>query len=116
MKLCLLDPRKIPELPEEFVKQKSQKRETRQIFNSWRRECTPNPLDIIIGVPDQRRHVQVEQDDVVVVKFAEIAPLFTQVGRIDVEALRLQHQLNRLSGGAVVLSQQNAHADRDAES
>jgi hypothetical protein len=38
----------------------------------------PNPIDIILGVPDQRRQVQVEQDDVVVVKFAEIASLFTR--------------------------------------
>src|SRR5207249_10801903 len=29
---------KVPELTEEFAKQKSQKHEIRQIFNSWRRE------------------------------------------------------------------------------
>jgi hypothetical protein len=36
--------RKVPELTEEFAKQKSQKHEIRQIFNSWRREWeTPPP-------------------------------------------------------------------------
>jgi hypothetical protein len=37
-KLSLLDSRKVPGLTEEFTAQKSQKREIRQIFNSWRRE------------------------------------------------------------------------------
>jgi hypothetical protein len=41
-KLSLLDSRKGPELTEEFEKQKSQKREVRQIFNSWRRERDSN--------------------------------------------------------------------------
>src|SRR5215467_7777289 len=58
------------------------------------------------------RQVQVEQDDVVVVKLAEIDAFFAQIGGVDVEALGLEHQLNRLSGGAVVLNQQNAHAHR----
>src|SRR5262245_27090267 len=56
------------------------------------------------------RQVQVEQDDVVVVKLAEIDTFFAQIGGVDVEALGLQHQLNRLSSGAVVLNQQYAHA------
>src|SRR5262249_43202542 len=56
------------------------------------------------------RQVQIEQDDVVVVELAEINAFFAQVGGVDVKSLRLQHQLNRLSGGAVVLNQQNAHA------
>jgi len=41
-KLSLLDSRKAPELIAEFAKQRSQKRETRQIFNSWRREPDSN--------------------------------------------------------------------------
>src|SRR6516225_328407 len=56
------------------------------------------------------REVQVEQDDVVVVEFAEIDALFAQIGGVDVEALGFEHQLNRLSGGAIVLNQQYAHA------
>jgi hypothetical protein len=54
---------------------------------------------------------QVEQDDVVIVQFAEIDPLFPKVGGVKVEAFGRQHQLNRLSGGAIVLDQQNAHAN-----
>ena len=42
-KPSLLDSRKVPELTEEFTTQKSQKREIRQIFDSWRREWDSNP-------------------------------------------------------------------------
>src|SRR5262249_26167714 len=56
------------------------------------------------------RKIQIEQDDVVVVEFTEIDALFPQIGGVDVEALGLHHQLDRLSGGAVVLNQQYAHA------
>src|SRR5262249_49837270 len=55
------------------------------------------------------REVQVEQDDVVVVELAEIDTFFAQVGGVDVEALGFEHQLNRLSGGTVILNQQYAH-------
>jgi hypothetical protein len=41
-KLSLLDSRKVPGLTEEFAKQKGQKLEIRQIFNSWRRERDSN--------------------------------------------------------------------------
>jgi hypothetical protein len=41
-KLSLLDSRKVPELAEEFAKQKSQKHETGQILSSWRREQDSN--------------------------------------------------------------------------
>jgi hypothetical protein len=47
----------------------------------------------------EARHVgqvQVEQDDVVVVEFAEIDTLFAEIRRVDVEALGFEHQLNRL--------------------
>src|SRR5262249_24702725 len=57
------------------------------------------------------RQVQVEQDDVVIVPLAEIDTLLAEVGGIDLEGLRLEHQLNGLSGTAVVLNSQNAHAD-----
>ena len=42
--------------------------------------------------------VQVEQDDVVVVELAEIDALFAEIGRVDVEALRFQHQFDALCG------------------
>jgi hypothetical protein len=42
-KTSLLDSRKVPELTEEFAKQKSQKHETGQILSSWRREWDSNP-------------------------------------------------------------------------
>jgi len=53
--------------------------------------------------------VQVQQDQVVVVDLAQIHALFAQVRRVDVEALGLQHQLDGLSRGAVILNQQYAH-------
>ena len=60
----------------------------------------------------ETRHVgevQVEQDDVVVVELAEIDAFFAEVRRVDVEALGFEHQLDRLSGRAVVFNEQNAH-------
>ena len=51
------------------------------------------------------RQVQVEQDDVVVVELAEIDALFAEIRRVDVEALGLEHQLDRLRSGAIVLNQ-----------
>jgi len=55
--------------------------------------------------PGHVREVQIEQNDVVVVEFSEIDAFFAKVGRIDVETLRLQHQLDRLSRGGIVLNQ-----------
>src|SRR5258708_575196 len=49
--------------------------------------------------------VQIEEDDVVVVKFAEIDTLFPKVSRVNVEALALEHQLNRLRDRTIVLDQ-----------
>ena len=49
--------------------------------------------------------VQVQQYDVVVIELAEVDAFFTQVGGVDVEALGFQHQLNRLSRGAVVFNE-----------
>jgi hypothetical protein len=46
----------------------------------------------------------------VVVQFSEINAFFAEIGRIDGETLRLQHQFDRLSRGGVVLNQQYAHA------
>src|ERR1700704_1554789 len=56
------------------------------------------------------RQIEVEQDNIVVVKFSEIDAFFSEIRRIDVETLGLQHQLNRLRDGAVIFYQQNAHA------
>src|SRR6185312_2144590 len=54
--------------------------------------------------------VQVEKDNVVIVQFAEIDAFLTEVRRIDVKTLGLEHQLDRLRDGAVIFYQQNAHA------
>ncbi len=49
--------------------------------------------------------VQVEKDDVVVIELAEIDAFFAEIGRIDVEALGLEHQLDALRRGAVVFNE-----------
>jgi hypothetical protein len=49
--------------------------------------------------------VEIEQDDVVVVKSAEIDTLFPEVSRVNVEALALEHQLNRLRDRTIILDQ-----------
>ena len=48
-----------------------------------------------------RQH-EVEEDDVVVVDPCHFQTVLTQVGGVDVEALRFEHQLDRLRGGAIV--------------
>ena len=58
------------------------------------------------------RHVgqiEVEEDDVVVVELAEIDAFLAEIGRIDVEALGLEHQLDALRRRAVVFDEQYAH-------
>src|SRR5216684_1394938 len=54
--------------------------------------------------------IQVEKDNVVIVKFSEIDTLLSEVGRIDVETLGFEHQFDRLRDGAVIFYQQYAHA------
>src|SRR5579864_3428161 len=54
--------------------------------------------------------IEVEQDDVVVVKLSEIDAFFAEIGRIDVKALGFQYQFDRLRDGAVIFYQQYAHA------
>jgi hypothetical protein len=56
------------------------------------------------------RQVEIEQDNVVVVKLSEIDAFFSEVRRVDIETLGLQHQLDRLRDGAVIFYQQYAHA------
>src|SRR6185437_6632075 len=54
--------------------------------------------------------IQVEKNNVVVVKLSEVDAFFSEVRRIDVETLGFEHQLDRLRDGAVIFYQQNAHA------
>jgi hypothetical protein len=42
---------------------------------------------------------------------ALIDPFLAKVGRVDVEALRFEHQLDYLRGGAIVFDQQYAHSN-----
>ena len=49
--------------------------------------------------------VQVEQDDVVVVKLAEVDAFLSEICRIDIEVLGLQHKLDALSCRAIVFNQ-----------
>ncbi len=53
--------------------------------------------------------VQVQQDDVVVVELAEIDAFLAEIGRVDVEVLGLEHQLDALRCSAVVFDEQYAH-------
>ena len=48
------------------------------------------------------REIQIEQDNVVVVEFAEIYAFLAEIGRIDIEVLGLKHELNALSRRAVI--------------
>ncbi len=48
---------------------------------------------------------EVKQDQVVIVDLAEVDTFFAEVGRIDVKAFRLEHQLDALRGGAIVFNQ-----------
>jgi len=54
--------------------------------------------------------VEVEKNNVVIVKFTEIDAFFPEIRRIDVKTLGFQHQLDRLRDGAVIFYQQYAHA------
>ena len=54
--------------------------------------------------------VQIEEDYVVIVKLTEVDALFAKVGRVDVEALRLKHQLDALCRRAIVLDQKHPHS------
>src|SRR5882757_7577306 len=71
-----------------------------------------------LGYPQLLEHVvaghvgqiEVEKDNVVIVKLAEIDAFLSEIRRIDVETLGFKHQLDRLRDGAVIFYQQNAHA------
>jgi hypothetical protein len=55
------------------------------------------------------RQVQVKQNDVVIVQLAKVDAFFAKVGRVDIEPLRLEHQLDALRCCRVVFDQQNSH-------
>ena len=60
-------------------------------------------------MPAHVGQVQVQQDQVVVVKLGQIDPVFAQVGAIDVQIGMGQHQFDAARGRRVVFNQQNAH-------
>ena len=55
------------------------------------------------------RQVQVEQDDVVIIQFAQIEAFLAQVCRIDVESFGREHQLNGARRCRLVLDQKHSH-------
>jgi hypothetical protein len=55
------------------------------------------------------RQVQIEQNDVVIIQLAEIEDLLAKICRVHIETLGLQHQVDALGGGLIVLNQKNAH-------
>src|SRR4029079_11884483 len=60
----------------------------------------------------ETRHIgqlQVQNDDVVIVKLAQIDPFFAEIGGVDVKAFTAQHQLDAPRHGAVVFDQEYAH-------
>ena len=67
----------------------------------------PELLQHVVAVHVGQR--QVEYDDVVIVELTEIDAFLAQVGRVDIEALGLQHQLDTLRCGAIVFDQQDSH-------
>ena len=52
---------------------------------------------------------EIQNDDVVVVEFADLESVFAHIGRVADETFLLEHQLDRAGSGLVVLNQQNAH-------
>src|SRR5690606_4055676 len=53
--------------------------------------------------------IQIEKNDVIIIEFAEIDTLFTEIGGVDVETFGLQHQLDALRCRAVVLNKEYPH-------
>ena len=70
-----------------------------------------------LGDPQRAQHlvaghvgqVEIEQNDVVIIKLAEVDALLAEVRDIDVEVLRLQHQFNALRGRRIVFDQKYPH-------
>ncbi len=55
------------------------------------------------------RQVQVEQDDIVIIQLAQIEAFLAQVGGLDVERFRAEHQFDGLRGRRLVFDQENVH-------
>ncbi len=81
--------------------------ETRQDQDRRAHPGGAQPAQHLIAV-DVRQH-QIENDDVVIVKLADLQPILAEIGGIADEAFLLQHQLDALGGGGIVLNQQNTH-------
>jgi hypothetical protein len=62
-------------------------------------------------VPVHVWEVEVQEYDVVVIELAKLGALLAQVGDVDVKALSVEHHLDALRGSAVVLDEQDSHAD-----
>jgi hypothetical protein len=55
------------------------------------------------------RQVQIQQDDVVVIKLREIDPFLPQVGGVDIQVRVFEHHLDASGRGRIVFDEQNAH-------
>ena len=70
-----------------------------------------------LGHPERAQHlvaghvgqIEVKQDDVVIIELAEVDALLAQVGDVNVEAFRLQHQFDALRGRCIVFDQKYPH-------
>ena len=60
-------------------------------------------------VPVDVRQHQIENDDVVIVKLADLEPVLAEIGGVADEPLLLQHQLDAGGGCGIILNQQNTH-------
>ena len=56
------------------------------------------------------RQVQVQQDQVVIIKFRQIDPLLAQVSGIDVQVGMGQHQFDAARGSWIVFDKQYTHS------
>ena len=54
--------------------------------------------------------VQIQHDHVVVIDLAEIDALFSEVRRVDVEPLGLEHEFDALRGRMIIFDKQDAHS------
>ena len=81
--------------------------EARQDQN-WRRDLADaQGLEDFISA--HIRKIDIEENDVVIIKLAKIDPLFAEVGGVAIKAFRLQHQLDALSRRAIIFDQKNPH-------
>jgi hypothetical protein len=71
----------------------------------------PDRIRIGILTLETRKERRTSNPDMSGIKFPEIDSFLPEVGHVDVTVFRLQHQLDRLSRGGVVLNQQRAHAN-----